>query len=256
MSIALEEQKLFDEWSVGRHDFVRDGVVDPGAFGSSAPRILFVLKEVNDPGGGGWDLREFLREGARSQTWNVGTWWVRSIRALPGQIPWSSLDEISEDDRVKELRSIAAMNLKKSPGGHTSDSAEIEDASRRDAELIRRQFELYEPDLAICCGSAVSDGLERARYAGAQPDWKATTRGVWFYQHAPGARVISFSHPEARVAQNILHYSLVDAVQEICGAAYQPLQWTNNSSVQLDLVAVWRHTVSNGSGPVSAVADR
>jgi len=34
------------------------------------------------------------------------------------------------------------------------------------------------------------------------------------------------------------------------------LQRTTNSSVQLTLVAAWRHTVSAGSGPVSAVAGR
>jgi hypothetical protein len=33
----------------------------------------------------------------------------------------------------------------------------------------------------------------------------------------------------------------------------KPLQRTINSSVQLTLVAVWRHTVSAGSDPVSAV---
>jgi hypothetical protein len=34
------------------------------------------------------------------------------------------------------------------------------------------------------------------------------------------------------------------------------LQRTSSSSIQLTLVAVWWHTVSVGSGPVSAVAGR
>jgi hypothetical protein len=34
------------------------------------------------------------------------------------------------------------------------------------------------------------------------------------------------------------------------------LQRTINRSVQLTLVAVWRHTVSAGSDPISAVAGR
>ncbi len=38
--------------------------------------------------------------------------------------------------------------------------------------------------------------------------------------------------------------------------ADNPLQRTNNSSVQLTWVAVWRHIVSARSGPVSAVAGR
>ncbi len=40
------------------------------------------------------------------------------------------------------------------------------------------------------------------------------------------------------------------------GSANQPLQRTTNSSDQLTLVAIWRHTVSTRSGPVSAVAGR
>jgi len=36
----------------------------------------------------------------------------------------------------------------------------------------------------------------------------------------------------------------------------QALQRTSNSSVQLTAVAVWRHTLVAGSGPVSAVAGR
>jgi len=216
---ASGDQKLFDEWSEGRDDFVRGGVVDQDAFLSSALRILLVLKEVNDPDGGGWDLRQFLLEGGRYQTWNVVTRWLRAIRDLPNEMPWNVLEPISTEDRVAELRSIAAMNLKKSPGGHTADPAEIEAAGRRDSQFISRQFDLYEPDLVICCGSGVSDGLVRARYPDGQPEWETTSRGVWFYEHAARKHTVSFAHPEARVAQNVLHYSLVDAVREIRGAA-------------------------------------
>ncbi len=219
MGIASDEQNLFDEWSEGRDDFVRDGVVDHDAFSSSSLRILLVLKEVNDLGGGGWDLRQFLREGGQSRTWNVVARWVRAIRNLPKETPWKTLEPISTEDRVAELTSIAAMNLKKSPGGHTADPTEIDAASRRDSLLISRQFGLYEPDLVICCGSAVSDGLVGARYPDGRPDWEMTSRGVWFYEHAVGGHTVSFAHPEARVAQNVLHYALVDAVQEIRGAA-------------------------------------
>jgi len=40
------------------------------------------------------------------------------------------------------------------------------------------------------------------------------------------------------------------------GLANKALQRTINSSVELTLVAIWRHTESTGSGSVSAVAGR
>ena len=48
---------------------------------ASSPSIVFILKEVNDPDGGGWDLRQFLRNnGDRPQTWNNVARWVHGIR--------------------------------------------------------------------------------------------------------------------------------------------------------------------------------
>lgn len=45
-------------------------------------KLMIILKEVNDRHGGGWDLRKFLRDGARDQTWNNITRWVRGIGTL------------------------------------------------------------------------------------------------------------------------------------------------------------------------------
>ncbi|WGC86175.1 hypothetical protein [Aeromonas caviae] len=78
-----------------------------------------MLKEVNDPDGGGWDLREFIADGARSQTWNNVARWVDGIRNIERDIPWKEFDDINEEDRQSSLKSICAMNLKKSPGTHT-----------------------------------------------------------------------------------------------------------------------------------------
>lgn len=43
-------------------------------------------------------------------------------------------------------------------------------------------------------------------------------RGIAFYWRAPGRVVVDFSHPEARVQDNLLHYGLVDAIREIYAA--------------------------------------
>ena len=57
------------DWKDLIEDFIPDGCADPNLFCSAPVKLLFVLKEVN--GGHGWDLREFMKEGCRSQTWNV-----------------------------------------------------------------------------------------------------------------------------------------------------------------------------------------
>ena len=53
MDIREKEEALFGDWRVGLPSFVTDGAVDPGAYLSSWPKILFLLKEVNDKNGGG-----------------------------------------------------------------------------------------------------------------------------------------------------------------------------------------------------------
>ena len=70
MTIGQKEEVLFNKWSANRQGFVSDGVVDEDSYLNSMPKIMFLLKEVNDRKGGGWDLREFLRNGARSQNWD------------------------------------------------------------------------------------------------------------------------------------------------------------------------------------------
>lgn len=69
MNIGDKEEKLFDKWSSNREGFVADGVVDEEMYLNSSPKIMFILKEANDLGGGGWDLRQFIKGGDTS---NVG----------------------------------------------------------------------------------------------------------------------------------------------------------------------------------------
>jgi len=215
MSIRAREDELFGAWSHDRPDFVTDGVADERSYLESTPKLLFVLKEVNDLGGGGWDLREFVRSGGRAQTWNNITRWVEGIRNLPGDLSWNSLTTIDEARRQAALQAIAAVNLKKSPGGHTTDGAVLSEYAERDKEFINRQLALYEPDYLICCGT--SDLFHSLVEFPQQPEWKCTTRGVWYHEPVAGRFVVAYSHPEARCASCLLHYGLVDAIREVGG---------------------------------------
>lgn len=215
MSIRSKEEQLFSVWSSGRPDFVTDGVADENLYLESGTKLLFVLKEVNDLGGGGWDLREFVRSGGRAQTWNNITRWVEGIRNLPNDIVWDTLETVDESRRQAALSAVAAMNLRKSPGGHTSDVARLEMDAKKDREFINQQVALYDPDYVICCGT--SDLFHFLVDFPQTPEWKRTTRGVWYHEPTAGKYVIAYSHPEARCASSLLYYGLVDAIREIGG---------------------------------------
>lgn len=215
MSIRDEEKQLFNEWEKNRKGFVRDGVVSEHDYQTSSLKIVFILKEVNDPDGGGGDLRKFLSEGARpeprDQTWDNVTRWVRGIQNLPSIREWSFYEEITRDCRKETLKSIVAMNLKKSPGGHTTAPKTLAAAARANKDYIRRQYSLYDPDITICGG--VGELFRKA--VGHRMKWQETTRGVRWYERNARKYVVSFSHPAARVTDSLLLYGLLDAVREM-----------------------------------------
>ncbi len=213
MAIFELEEKLFSEWRNVRSDFVADGVADEKNYLESSRKILFILKEVNSPGEGGWDLRNLLREPDRPQTWNNITRWIEGIRRLPEEILWEDLVDIDQTRRYRSLISIAAVNLKKSPGGHTSDPAEVAKIAEEDKLFLNRQISLYDADLIICCGT--SDPFHWLVSVCEEPDWKMTKRGTWFHEYKPGKFVVSYLHPEARCAPQLLYYGLIDAIREI-----------------------------------------
>ena len=213
MTIVSKEEFLFESWRTNRPGFVADGVVSEQDYLASSPSIVVILKEVNDPDGGGWDLREFLRSGGRPQTWDNVARWVHGIRNREKIDDWADqYEEISERFRVEILRSICAINLKKSPGTHTTEMASLVKVANEDAIRIQAQYAIYDPDLTICGGTG---GLFRTVVGHKNLEWRQTRRGTWWYQRAPGKIVITYAHPEARVQDSLLHYGLIDAVNEL-----------------------------------------
>ncbi len=179
---------------------------------NTLPKIAIILKEVNDPAGGGWDLREFLSKGGRSQTWNNVTRWVHGIRNL-GSLPnWDFHAEITNEFRSETLKSICAINLEKSPGTYTTDYASLDAVANEDKEYIRRQYSIYDPDLSICGGTGY---LFKSVVGHESHKWSTTKRGIYWYGRDSNKYVVHFSHPEARVYNPLLVYGLIDAIKEI-----------------------------------------
>ena len=212
------EDALFDSWRkrLGQDSegFVADGAVCGDTFESANTRIVFLLKEVNDPGGGNWDLREFLRDGGRGATWNNVTRWSRGILALPQLLRWKDIEGIDETARIRTLRKIAAVNLKKMPGGAAVDVAELRDFVTKNREFLRLQLELYRPHLIVGCGCEVTEVFFDKVYP--EPMWRRSVRGTW-YCEIDGVLYLDYYHPNARISGNLLHYGLIDSVRDLLG---------------------------------------
>lgn len=217
--IREEEDRLFQTWAARRSGFVPDGIIDSAEYSRSPIKLLFVLKEVNDPDGGGWDLRKFLRDGGRWQTWNTVTRWVEGIHALPDIVPWDEVSaHVDDDRRMRALSKIAVVNLKKEPGGGNANDNDVRDAAQQDREFISAQLSLYAPDFVICCGSLVADLLvgdgNIGVYSLKGTNWVTAKSGVW-YRTVDGTPHIEYFHPQARIRSNLIHYGLIDTVAEL-----------------------------------------
>ena len=215
MTIFKREEELFKEWEKSRTPFVRDGAVSEHDYLKSCPRIAFILKEANDPGDP-FDIRQFLqnRNGGKGKTWNNVARWVHGIRNLPSECDWSFYENVNESFRRRELRGIVAMNLKKSPGAARTRSADLDRVAREDAEYIRKQYALYDPDITICGGMETTGGLFHDLVHPGM-EWKQTTRGIWWYWRNADQFVVAFPHPQAFVMGSRLLDSLLDAIKEI-----------------------------------------
>ncbi|WP_415980153.1 hypothetical protein [Faecalicoccus pleomorphus] len=167
-------------------------------------------------GGLGWNLRDFVYDGERPQTWDNIARWTEGILSWENEIPWSKLKKDNEWRRKKILKKIAVVNLKKIPSGHISDGKTIYDAVLDNGEIIKKHLALYNADFIICCGT--ESAFVNDYYKGQGLDWKMTDRGVWFFRDGKTV-LISFAHPEARVRDFYLYYALLDAVREIMAGA-------------------------------------
>ena len=216
MSISKAEDRLFAKWKKCRPNLVRDGVVDEAAYTASEPKILLVLKEVNEKGAekvGGWDLRDYFKNPHRWQTVNALARWIIGIRELPARSQWKDVYKLEREKLKQALRSVAVMNLKKAPGGASADNRALAKAVSEDKNLLAEQFLLYDADIVICCGSVRYLVNEALSLDGT--GWKMSSGGVPYYEYKQGKFLIAYKHPQARTRQEPLFCGLMDTVEEL-----------------------------------------
>lgn len=200
MSIKDAENELFNQLKINNPTnnptIVTDGIVDEKEYLDSKYKILYVMKEVNSDQNDKWSLTEFLSNGARSQTRDNIARWTEGILNLEKNLAWEYLSRDNDIRRDIYLKKIASINLKKTAGKHTSIAREIDMTARNNKDIIKKQVDIYQPDIIICCGTS---GLFAKYCLESGLTWQMTSRGIE-YMILDNTIIVSFSHHEARVA--------------------------------------------------------
>lgn len=226
MSLFTEEDKVFEEWRkvLGELPLVTDGIVYENDWTKSSPKILFVLKEANqkDPHSAVLS-REWLYDGAGSNTWGNIAMWTHAIRHYKENLKWSdkiNLRSLEKARRRYHLQTIAAMNLKKTPGGASTNKVELREFVKKYNGLLRNQVDLYwsQVDIIVCCGvevfslfrSLIKDiPLQKHTFRSAD---KNETKTIFYYQTDDGKLIIDFYHPQAHMSKEFMYNSIRDIV--------------------------------------------
>lgn len=205
MTIKEKEQSLFAEWrKVQKYScFISDGVFDEEEWNKQSCKILFVLKEANWENGNEDLCRYLLSEKSSTywKTWNNVARWTKAILE-GGEYP----PNVSKADKTYWLRKVAAMNLKKVGGDAVAENDTIYSFAQRDKVYLKRQIEIYEPDIIICCGRGEgknADILHDVVFAEEEvSEWKEPILQYNYFlakiHDKINIPVVSFYHPQMR----------------------------------------------------------
>ena len=198
-------EELFKRWQekYSFSAFIKDGIVDIAKY--EKPHVLFVLRDMNCPVPN--DLCENLRrKGGGAKTWcNVGRW-TQALLDKNREYPY----DMSPKQRIEQMSRVAVMNIKKEGGGARSVGKTLISYAEEQKELILEQIRICDPDIIICCGQQIKDGLGNAeileqKVFGISAKWDKICsndlRRAWWYFYAEindkQVPVVSFCHPQA-----------------------------------------------------------
>ena len=219
--ISEKLQELYElhkrQLSPNEH-FVPCGVVDQEAYESSTPKLVFLLKEVNDPKQTpGWSMVGFLQDqvkrGLSRQSIKPVMWKELGIWSYAIHNNFPRYRDINTDQAAAEgLKCVGMTNLKKSGGGGKAIDRVIREYAAKTIELWKSELEIMNPDIIICCGTF----WIVAPLLGLTPNRTATG---WFYsswKHGNGkSLLVSTYHPAIRGRKDMLYAFLKEGLLEL-----------------------------------------
>ncbi len=143
------------------HDPIFDGIVDECRFKLAPIKILWILKEPwenleDNEKGGGWSVtRDLLLNGEFEN--NKGSYppmaYV-SYSIANGFLNYADTPYLMESDNVRDaLRTLAYINIKKFPGGTTSEGIDIQSYYTLYEDFLINQIEDINPEVVIFGGT-------------------------------------------------------------------------------------------------------
>lgn len=199
--------RLFDEWEKNvpeyKGKFVRDGIINEQLYQTTSLKILFIMKEPNDPKQEAWDFRDWWKEKIKyAFSYRIGEWSYGLLNNFPPYDDiWTNPDSVH-----KAIQQIAIMNIKKSGGAGNSEYERMLDHLKLNFDYLEKQVQIISPDIIIT-------GLT----------WKELRNGLfnevkWInsgYDVAIGKqmnrKIIDFYHPSSRIAP-AASYSLLQNI--------------------------------------------
>jgi hypothetical protein len=155
--LETEQQKIYQILEERCPEgFVKDGIVDYSLYHRRADKILWILKETNDPGGNTRDLCKFLQDPARynhrwKQTWGpvvaVSYGIIEGI--TNGKFPIYSEIESDIENKIATLKEIAVINVNKRNGSSNISWVKLSSAFQEFREDILAQIDYINPDIII-----------------------------------------------------------------------------------------------------------
>ncbi len=143
---------------------VYDGIVNEECYAHQSKKILFLLKDGNDPNcyedGNGYTYRDLYSAATDKNTkmytmWRYMSMWIRIVEEKDFLLSecWNKTSGFSVESMRRYLSHIATVNIKKSAGKGTNDKTYVP-AMKRAVEcyydLIKAEISLIKPDLVIC----------------------------------------------------------------------------------------------------------
>lgn len=225
--ISEKLQELYElhkrQLSPNEH-FVPCGIVDQEAYEASTPKLVFLLKEVNDPKQTpGWSMVGFLQDqvkrGLSGQSiypmWKELGIWSYAIRN-----DFPRYGEINTVQVAAEgLKCVGMTNLKKSGGGGTSNYRVIRECAAKTIELWKSELEIMTPDIIICCGTF----WIVAPLLGLIPTKTATGWSFSSWERGNGnSLLVSTYHPAIRGRKDMLYAFLKEGLLELQQKGFWP----------------------------------
>lgn len=193
---------------------VFDGVINETLYKTASLKILWILKEANDPENEAWDMRGAIRDlktpsGIKKGWSNTFKKIVYVTNGLLNNLNWDEnlFHPSYKPDVIDELQKVAFINVKKTGGGSSTNKTMLAKHYQGNKTLLFNQINEFEPELIIFGGT----------YWLFQNDAPANLSrfgiceaGIW------GNRIIIDAfHPNARKKEEDYFNSIIEAVRTL-----------------------------------------